>query len=232
MNSNKKFPSHVAIIMDGNGRWATKRHFSRLVGHQKGVDAVKRTIDAAISLGIKILTFFAFSTENWKRDKQEVDGIFDIVRKYLTDYLPDLKHRNIKLSVMGDITKLPADLCEQIKKALEETVNATGLIVNIAVNYGAKDEIVRAVNLLIQENVKVVTADDIASKLYSAHLPDPDLIIRTSGEQRLSNFMLYQSAYAELYFCKVFWPSFNIRHLKKALKNYSRRDRRYGGNHN
>ena len=232
MSSKKSFPTHVAIIMDGNGRWATRRHFSRLVGHKHGVFAVQRTIDAALELGIKILTFFAFSTENWKRDKAEVDGIFDIVRLYITDYLPKLQEKNIKLTVMGDISKLPDDLFKEINFAVQKTENNTGLVLNVAVNYGAKDELARAFNLLIGQGKKFVTSEDIAQNLYSVGLPDPDLIIRTSGEQRLSNFMLYQSAYAELYFCKVFWPSFGRRHLKKALKNYSRRERRYGGNHN
>ena len=231
MDLNKKFPAHVAIIMDGNGRWATRRHFSRLVGHRRGVDAVKRTIDAAIEENIKILTFFAFSTENWKRDKTEVNGIFDIVRDYIDDYLPQLQSKNIKLTIMGDITKLPKDLAEEITKAVGLTQNNKGLVLNIAVNYGAKDELARAFNLLIQDGKKQITPEDISQKLYSNGLPDPDLVIRTSGEKRLSNFMLYQCAYAELYFCKVFWPSFGKRHLRKALKNYSRRERRYGGNH-
>ena len=230
MNSNKNFPTHVAIIMDGNGRWATRRKMSRLAGHRQGVEAIKRIIACAGDFGIKILTFFAFSTENWKRDKTEVDGIFDIVRSYIDGSLEELHKNNIKLMVMGDITRLPDDLCTHINLALEKTKNNTGLIVNLAINYGARDELVRAVNLLIDEG-KQIAADDIAAKLYSKDLPDPDLIIRTSGEQRLSNFMLYQAAYSELYFTKVFWPAFGRRHLKQALKNYSRRERRFGGNH-
>ena len=230
MKSNKNFPSHVAIIMDGNGRWATRRKMSRLAGHRQGVEAIKRIIACAGDFDIQILTFFAFSTENWKRDKAEVDGIFDIVRSYLDGSLEELDKNNVKITVMGDITRLPQDLCTHINLALAKTQNNTGLIVNLAINYGARDEIVRAVNMLIDEG-KQISADDIAAKLYSKDLPDPDLIIRTSGEKRLSNFMLYQAAYSELYFTKVFWPSFGKRHLKRALKNYSRRERRYGGNH-
>lgn len=231
MYSIKNLPTHVGIIMDGNGRWATKRHLPRLVGHQKGVDAIKRIITAAEELGIKILTFFAFSTENWKRDKEEVYGIFDIVRNYLNTSSDDINGSNIKLSVMGDYTKLPEDIAEKISQLLEETQNNTGLVLNLAINYGARDELVRAFNLLAKEGKTEVSAEDIERNLYSSALPDPDLIIRTSGEKRLSNFMLYQIAYAELYFSKVFWPAFSKRHLKKALKNYAKRERRYGGNH-
>lgn len=231
MYSIKNLPTHVGIIMDGNGRWAIKRHLPRLAGHQRGVLAIKRIITAAEELGIKILTFFAFSTENWKRDKEEVYGIFDIVRNYLKSSSEELYSHNIKLFVMGDYTKLPEDLAEKISEMLEKTKDNTGLILNLAINYGARDELVRAFNLLAKEGKTEIVADDIKKKLYSSSLPDPDLIIRTSGEQRLSNFMLYQIAYAELYFSKVFWPSFTKRHLKKALKNYSKRERRYGGNH-
>ena len=231
MISKKNFPVHVGIIMDGNGRWATKRHLGRLAGHRQGVEAIKRVVDAASELGLSVLTFFAFSTENWKRTKQEVDGIFDIIREYFDESFEQLHKRNIKLCIMGDIERLPQDLVQNIKLAKQKTQNNTGLIVNLAINYGARDELARAVNLLLQESKTQVTEEDIAKKLYSADLPDPDLIIRTSGEQRLSNFMLFQVAYSELYFTKVFWPSFGKRHLKRALKNYSRRERRYGGNH-
>ena len=231
MYSIKNLPMHVGIIMDGNGRWALKRHLPRLAGHKKGVDAIRRIISSAQEIGIKILTFFAFSTENWKRDKEEVYGIFDIVRNYLKTSGDEIYSSNIKLSVMGDYQKLPKDLAEKITEMLEKTKNNTGLILNLAINYGARDELVRAFNLLAKEGKTEITAEDIQESLYSASLPDPDLIIRTSGEKRLSNFMLYQIAYAELYFSKVFWPSFSKRHLKKALKNYSKRERRYGGNH-
>lgn len=231
MYSIKNLPAHVGIIMDGNGRWAIKRHLPRLAGHKKGVEAIRKIISAAQEFGIKILTFFAFSTENWKRDKEEVYGIFDIVRNYLKTSGDEIYSSNIKLSVMGDYQKLPNDLAEKITEILEKTKNNTGLVLNLAINYGARDELVRAFNLLVKEGKTEITADDIAKNLYSSSLPDPDLIIRTSGEQRLSNFMLYQIAYAELYFSNVFWPSFSKRHLKKALKNYSKRERRYGGNH-
>lgn len=231
MNLTKNFPAHVGIIMDGNGRWATHRGLSRLIGHNQGMKAVEKTIDNAADLGIKILTFFAFSTENWKRDKKEIEGIFDIVRKYLKDNLNKLYEKNIKIIFMGDISKIPADLAESLQDIANKTAKNSGLIVNLAVNYGSRDEIARAFNNLAKQGKTEIIIEDIQKNLYTADLPDPDLIIRTSGEMRLSNFMLFQSAYSELYFTKVYWPSFNRRHLIKALNCYSKRERRYGGNH-
>ena len=231
MNLTNNFPSHVGIIMDGNGRWASKRHLPRLAGHKAGVEAIRRTIEFAEEFGLKVLTFFAFSTENWKRDKEEVEGIFDIVRSYANTDFEELEKRNIRLETMGDISKIPSDLFQKLLEVKEKTKNNTGLILNLAINYGARDELVMCFNNLVKLGKKEITEQDIAQNLYSASLPDPDLIIRTSGEQRLSNFMLYQSSYSELYFTKVFWPSFKKRHFKKALKTFSKRERRFGGNH-
>ena len=231
MNLTNNFPSHVGIIMDGNGRWASKRHLPRLAGHKAGVEAIRRTIEFAEEFGLKVLTFFAFSTENWKRDKEEVEGIFDIVRSYANTDFEELEKRNIRLETMGDISKIPSDLFQKLLEVKEKTKHNTGLILNLAINYGARDELVMCFNNLVKLEKKEITEQDIAQNLYSASLPDPDLIIRTSGEQRLSNFMLYQSSYSELYFTKVFWPSFKKRHFKKALKTFSRRERRFGGNH-
>ena len=231
MNLNKNFPSHVGIIMDGNGRWASRRHLPRLAGHRAGVDAIKRTIEYAKELGIQTLTFFAFSTENWKRDKEEVDGIFDIVREYVGTELEQLHKRNIKITTMGDISKIPNDLYEKLLKIKEKTKNNTGLVLNLAINYGARSELVMCFNKLIEQGKTTISEEDIANNLYSKDLSDPDLIIRTSGEQRLSNFMLYQASYSELYFTKTYWPSFKKRHFMKALKTYSKRERRFGGNH-
>ena len=231
MNLTNNFPSHVGIIMDGNGRWASKRHLPRLAGHKAGVEAIRRTIEFAEEFGLKVLTFFAFSTENWKRDKEEVEGIFDIVRSYANTDFEEIEKRNIRLETMGDISKIPSDLFQKLLEIKEKTKHNTGLILNLAINYGARDELVMCFNNLVKLGKKEITEQDIAQNLYSASLPDPDLIIRTSGEQRLSNFMLYQSSYSELYFTKVFWPSFKKRHFKKALKTFSRRERRFGGNH-
>lgn len=223
-------PEHIGIIMDGNGRWALKRGFSRLIGHQNGVEAVRKTIDYASNIGIKVLTLFAFSTENWKRDKQEIDGIFYIVEQYLEKDYDEFLKKDIKLRTMGDITKLPKKIYDKLIEYTNSTYNNKGLIVNIAINYGARDELLRACNELIKQGKKA-TLEDLKKHLYSKDLPDPDLIIRTSGEMRLSNFMLFQSAYSELYFTKSYWPSFNIRQFNKALIEYSKRDRRFGGNH-
>ena len=231
MNLNKNFPSHVGIIMDGNGRWASRRHLPRLAGHRAGVDAIKRTIEYAEELGIQTLTFFAFSTENWKRDKEEVDGIFDIVREYVGTELEQLHKHNIKITTMGDISKIPNDLYEKLIEVKETTKNNTGLVLNLAINYGARSELVMCFNKLIEQGKTIISEEDIANNLYSKDLSDPDLIIRTSGEQRLSNFMLYQASYSELYFTKTYWPSFKKHHFMKALKTYSKRERRFGGNH-
>ena len=226
---NLKIPKHVAIILDGNGRWATRRGLPRTVGHKAGIEAVKRTVEGANELGIEVLSFFAFSTENWKRDKAEIDAIFEILRTYLKENEEEYLGKNLKLLTMGDISKLPEDIYKKFEEIKDKTKNNTGMIVNIGLNYGGRDEIVRAFNTLLKEGKKVTNEDEIKEYFYTNSLPDPDFIIRTSGEQRLSNFMLYQCAYSELYFPKVLWPDFNKKHLIKALKNYSKRDRRYGG---
>lgn len=225
---NKGFPNHVALILDGNGRWATKRHLPRTVGHKAGIEAVKRAVDAGQELGIKILSFFAFSTENWKRDKEEVDGIFKILKNYIKENEEEYLQKNLKLITMGDLTKLPMGLCEDIESLKEKTKNNSGMIVNIGLNYGGRDELVRAFNKLAADGKKNISEADIKNELYTADLPDPDLIVRTSGEQRLSNFMLYQSAYSELYFPKVLWPDFNKKHLLRAIKEFGKRNRRFG----
>ena len=226
---NLKIPNHVAIILDGNGRWATRRGLPRTIGHKAGIEAVKRTVDGASELGIKVLSFFAFSTENWKRDKSEIDAIFEILRNYLKENEEEYLSKNLKLVTMGDISKLPEDIYKKFEELKEKTKSNTGMIVNIGLNYGGRDELVRAYNALLKQGKEVTSEEEIKKYLYTSSLPDPDFIIRTSGEQRLSNFMLYQCAYSELYFPKVLWPDFNKKHLIKALKNYSKRDRRYGG---
>ena len=225
---NKGFPNHVALILDGNGRWATKRHLPRTVGHKAGIEAVKRAVDAGQELGIKILSFFAFSTENWKRDKEEVDGIFKILKNYIKENEEEYLQKNLKLITMGDLSRLPMGLCEDIEALKEKTKNNSGMIVNIGLNYGGRDELVRAFNKLAADGKKNISEEDIKKELYTADLPDPDLIVRTSGEQRLSNFMLYQSAYSELYFPKVLWPDFNKKHLLRAIKEFGKRNRRFG----
>lgn len=227
----KNIPKHVAIIMDGNGRWATKRHLPRLAGHKVGMEAMKGAIQLAQEFNIEYLSFFAFSTENWKRDQEEINGIFDIVRQYIKEEKNNIADSNIKLEVMGDISKIPADLKTELENLKQQTQNNTGLVLNLGINYGGRDELAYAFNKIQEKKIKCITSQDIANNLYTSHLPDPDLVIRTSGEQRLSGFMLFQIAYSEIYFIKTNWPSFGRKHFKKALRFYSKRERRFGGNH-
>ena len=221
-------PKHIAIIMDGNGRWAKKRMLPRLLGHSAGVDALKKVVDAAKEIGIKYMSFYAFSTENWKRDKNEVDGIFDLVRKHIKENYQRLIDDNVKIVVMGQIERLPSDLKDILVDLIQKTQNNTGMVVNMGLSYGARPELVRAFNNLAEKGFKNITEKDIENELYTRNLPDPDLIIRTSGEQRLSNFMLFQAAYSELWFPKIHWPDFDKKWLIKAIIEYQKRERRYG----
>ena len=227
--NNQNVPKHIGIIMDGNGRWAIKKGKSRLFGHKAGIDALKRIIDAFIEFKIDILSIYAFSTENWKRPEEEVNGIFNLINDFCDKDLELLNEKNIKIRTMGDISKLPRHLIDSLNKAIKLTEKNNGLILNIGLNYGARAEIVRAVNLIINENIKNCTEQDLQNHLYTYDLPDPDLIIRASGENRLSNFMLYQCAYSEFYFPKVHWPDFNKKQIQKAIKVYQKRNRRFGG---
>lgn len=224
----KNIPTHIGVILDGNGRWAKKRGLPRLKGHERGIQAVKKTIFAAQDLGIKVVSFFAFSTENWKRPKEEVNGIFDIVENFIQENENKFDDENIKLMVMGDISPLNENLRKSIEQAVEKTKNNDGMIVNIAINYGGRDEILRAINLILKEKKDKIDSEEFENYLYTKDLPPLDFVIRTSGEKRISNFMLYQIAYAELYFPKVYWPSFNEKYLKKAIKVYQKRNRRFG----
>lgn len=224
----QNLPVHIGIIMDGNGRWAKKRLLPRLAGHKAGVDALKRVTEAAQKLGIKVISYFAFSTENWKRSKHEVDGIFDLVLKNLKENYDRFVNGKTKIMTMGDISKLPKELYELLLDITEKTKNNTEFIVNIALNYGSRSELARAFTNLAQKGKTTITEEDIKSELYTHDLPDPDLIIRTSGEMRLSNFMLFQSAYSELYFPKIHWPDFDEKQLKKAIIEYQSRERRFG----
>ena len=228
MKTNK-IPNHIAIIMDGNGRWALARGKSRLFGHRAGVESIKRTVDACLELNIKVLSIFAFSTENWKRPKEEVDGIFNLVDEFTSGDKDKFVSRGVKLRTMGDLSKLPTKLQDSIKTLKEKTKDNDKLILNIALNYGGRAEIVRAVNRVIESGKKECTEQDIIDNLYTFDLPDPDLIIRTSGEKRISNFMLFQCAYSEFYFPKIHWPDFNKKQLIKAIKTYQKRNRRFGG---
>lgn len=229
MTQFKEIPTHVAFIVDGNGRWAKKRHLIRNVGHKFGVEAVKRTIDACLELNIKIASFFVFSTENWKRPQEEIDGIFDLLREYIKSDLKLFNEKGVKLVVSGKRKNLPQDVILDLDNAINSTKNNTNLIVNLCLNYGGRYDIVNAVNNIIKDGIKEVDEDTFSKYLLTYPLKDPDLIIRTSGEIRYSNFLLYQGAYSELYFTKTFWPDFNKKLLCKAIKNYQKRSRRYGG---
>ena len=222
-------PTHIAIIMDGNGRWAQKRGLPRNLGHKEGIKAVERTLDACIKFHIKFVTFYAFSTENWKRDKEEIDGIFSLLRDYLKNNPDYFNKKDIKIKHIGELSPFPEDLKKELTKAENQTENNETLTMTLALNYGGQDEITRTVNKLLKENKMEITYKDISQNLDTNFLPDPDLVIRTSGENRLSNFMMLQMAYSELYFPKVLWPDFNEKELKKALKIFSKRERRFGG---
>lgn len=222
-------PNHIAIIMDGNGRWATKQGKPRLFGHRAGVESLKRVINACLELKIKVLSIFAFSTENWKRPKQEVDGIFSLIEEFTEKDVQPFMDGGVKVRTMGDLSKLPEKLQSSLLNLINKTKNNNNLILNIGINYGGRAEIVRAVNKVIANGIKECTEQDIINNLYTHDLPDPDLIIRASGENRISNFMLFQCAYSEFYFPKVHWPDFNKKQIQKAIKAYQKRNRRFGG---
>lgn len=222
-------PYHIAVIMDGNGRWATKRGKPRLFGHRAGIESLKRTVDACIDFGVKVLSIYAFSTENWKRPKEEVDGIFNLVNEFGQEHIESICKKQIKVRTMGDISKLPNNLQTTLLNLVEKTKNNTGLVLNIGINYGGRAEIVMAVNKLLKAGTTSVSEEDLKNNLYTYDLPDPDLIIRASGENRISNFMLFQCAYSEFYFPKVHWPDFNKKQIYKAIKAYQKRNRKFGG---
>ena len=225
----RNVPKHIGIILDGNGRWATKRGLPRNYGHRKGVEAIFRTIEASLKFGIKYMSVFAFSTENWKRSKAEIDGIFSLVKEFFESEIDKIVTSGVKINFFGDLTAFSEDIREVLYKAVELSKNNNKLTFNMCLNYGGKQDIVQSVNNLISNGKKMITEQDISDNLYSKGMPDLDFVIRTSGEERLSNFMIYQAAYAELYFPKVLWPDFNEKELWKALVVYSKRKRRFGG---
>lgn len=227
-------PRHVAIIMDGNGRWAAKRRLPRVAGHRAGADAVRRTVETAARLGIECLTLYAFSTENWKRPRYEIRALMDLLVEYLGKELQSLKKNNIQFRMIGRSEELHISVLEQIRKGELATFQNTGLRLNIALNYGGRTEIVDAFRKIAREvaagRVQPDQIDDelIKHNLYTRSLPDPDLLIRTSGEMRISNFLLWQIAYAEIHVTETLWPDFSERDLLAALVDYQKRDRRYG----
>ncbi len=223
-----RLPQHIAIIMDGNGRWATKRGLPRNLGHKAGCENLKKIVEHIYELGIKCATFFVFSTENWRRPKDEIDGIFDVVRDYINEDCEEFTQKGAKIVISGDYKKLPADIVEAFDKVIDRTKDCDKFTLNLAVNYGARDELLRAFRLAKEDGVELNSSQDLEKYLYTAGLPQLDFVIRTSGEMRLSNFMLWQLCYSELYFTKTFWPSFKPKELQKALINYQNRKRRFG----
>ena len=230
----KALPQHVGIIMDGNGRWAAERHMPRIHGHRSAVKAVRASVETAAELGLNVLTLFAFSTENWQRPNKEVSALMELFYEFLEKELHTMLENNVRFQLIGDRDKLPDFLQDRLSNALNSTSENTGLLLNLALNYGGRDEISRAVRK-ISESVKKgelqpenIDEALISANTYTAGLPDPDLIIRTSGELRLSNFLIWQAAYAEFYFTEVLWPDFNKEDLHKALLEYQNRKRRMG----
>ena len=227
---NRVLPTHIAIIMDGNGRWARKRSLPRSAGHIAGAKTFKSIARYCNKIGLKYLTVYAFSTENWKRPKEEVEGIMNLLRDYLVD-AENFKDENIKVKFIGNLEPLADDIKELIRKNEDGSKDATGLNLNIAINYGGRDEITSAVKKIVNSNIKAedITEQTVSDNLYTANMPDPDFIIRPSGEYRLSNYLIWQSAYAEYWFSDVLWPDFKPKHLEKAIDDFNHRNRRFGG---
>ncbi|MCA9520721.1 MAG: isoprenyl transferase [Myxococcales bacterium] len=235
MTMQSNIPHHVAIIMDGNGRWAQQRDLPRLAGHRAGSDRVKEIVRAADRLGIRVLTFYAFSEENWNRPIDEVNGLMLLIRDYLVHEQQSILENNVRFQIFGDIERLPSAIREVVQQTIDLSMHNTGLVLNFAVSYGGRQEILRAVNQLLVEVEsgtrscdRSVTLEEFGDRLYTRGLPDPDLIIRTSGEKRISNFLLWQLAYSELYITDTLWPDFTPAHLEVALAEFDKRNRRFG----
>jgi len=228
MNLISPVPNHVAIIMDGNGRWATQRGLNRTEGHKEGVKVVKKIVEASVEVGVKYLTLFAFSTENWKRGPSEVNFLLNLFVDTIYNYIPELKRNSVKLNFIGDFTPLPVPLKKTMEYALKETSDGSSLVLTIAINYGGRHEILEACRKLCESD-EDITEENFKKFLYTKDLPDPDLLIRTSGEMRISNFLLFQVAYTELYFTKTLWPDFTKEEYFKILQDFGKRERRFGG---
>ena len=226
-----RLPVHVAIIMDGNGRWAAQRHLPRVEGHRAGIDAVRDSVETAARLGIQVLTLYAFSMENWKRPATEVGTLMQLLKRYLRSELNTLLRNDIRFRVIGRMEDLSSDIQDELRAAIERTSTSRGMLFNIALNYGGRAEIVDAAGRAMASGVRPEELDEqrFASFLYTAGQPDPDLLIRTSGEMRVSNYLLWQIAYSEIWVTETLWPDFRRRHLLEAVVAYQKRDRRYGG---
>jgi undecaprenyl diphosphate synthase len=227
----ERLPRHVAIIMDGNGRWAGKRHLARVEGHRAGIDAVRSVVETSARLGLEVLTLYAFSVENWKRPAAEVGTLMMLLKRYLRAELSTLLENDIRFNVIGRAEELAPDVLQELRVGEMKTAKNTGMVFNIALNYGGRTEIVDAARRAIESGMSADALDERAfgELLYTGRQPDPDLLIRTSGEMRVSNFLLWQIAYAEIYVTDTLWPDFRCRHLLEAILAYQKRDRRYGG---
>ena len=226
-----RLPAHIAVIMDGNGRWAAQRHLPRVEGHRAGIDSVRETVEGSARLGIQVLTLYAFSVENWKRPAAEVSTLMMLLKRYLRSELNTLLRNNIRFKVVGRMEDLARDVQQELRDAEQRTASNTGMQFNIALNYGGRAEIVEAARRMAADRVAPDDIDEarFASYLYTAGQPDPDLLIRTSGEMRVSNFLLWQIAYAEIWVTDTLWPEFRQLHLLEAIVAYQKRERRYGG---
>ena len=230
-----RLPRHVAVIMDGNGRWAKLRHKPRVEGHRAGIASVRDVVETSARLGLQVLTLYAFSVENWKRPQSEVTTLMGLLKRYLRSELDTLLRNNIRFRVIGRMEELPADVQDELRRGMERTAERSGLLFNIALNYGGRTEITDAVRRLATDVAAgrrepgAIDEDTLSSYLYTAGLPDPDLLIRTSGEMRVSNFLLWQIAYAEIWVTDVLWPDFRRKHLLQAVADFQKRERRYGG---
>ncbi|MBV1820609.1 isoprenyl transferase [Bacteroidales bacterium MSK.15.36] len=228
-------PKHIAIIMDGNGRWAKERNLPRSFGHKAGVETIRDIVKECNNIGVKYLTLYAFSTENWKRPKEEVNALMELLVNYLRKEVDELHENNVVVNTIGDISKLPKVCEDELVKAYNKTKDNKGLVLNLALNYGGRDEIIRAIKLMYKDiekkqfNIENVNENILENYLYTRDMPDPDLIIRPSGEQRISNFLLWQCAYSEFWYSNIKWPDFKKEHLHKAIKDYQNRNRRFGG---
>jgi undecaprenyl diphosphate synthase len=235
MIDSERVPIHVGIVMDGNGRWARARGLPRLAGHNAGMLAMKEIVKRASALGVKHLTVYAFSTENWKRGLEEISGIFNLLVIYVDKELAELNENNVKVQILGEYERLPVNAVERLKRSLKTTAGNDGMQFNIALNYGSRNELTRALRS-VAEDIKAgrltpsdIDEQSISDRLYTAGIPDPDMIIRTGGERRLSNFLLWQSAYSEFVFSDLHWPDFTPDEFEKSIKEYQNRDRRFGG---
>ena len=231
----ENMPTHIAIIMDGNGRWAKSRFLPRTAGHKAGVETIRKIVKEADRLGIQYLTLYAFSTENWKRPKLEVDALMNLLVTYLRNEIDELHKNNVKLTAVGDFEKLPEACVKELHSAMDKTKDNTGVHLNLALNYGGRNDIREAVVEIAKEykegkiSLEDITEERIKKHLSTGEIPDPDLVIRTSGEQRLSNFLLWDIAYSEFYYTDIHWPDFDGEELEKAIYAYQKRDRRFGG---